>query len=173
MKNPTKWLVCPAKTLINLGNCLVWSVFAIRMKKHWALNYLLSTQWRLWSDWCPGWSVCSLGARHFAGFVLQRLKLSACGTSWNRVLVRLYVLFPPFNGLCGGSMHGDRATKRQWSDGVREVLSSSSSWAICFFFPCDIWHPQRSDLLCCHLQILTSKPRFFFNICTSMFSLFY
>ena len=26
-------------------------VFAVRMKKHWALNYLLSAQWRLWSDW--------------------------------------------------------------------------------------------------------------------------
>ena len=26
-------------------------VFAVRMKNHWALNYQLSTQWRLWSDW--------------------------------------------------------------------------------------------------------------------------
>ena len=31
---------------------LIWSrVFAVRMKKHFALNYLLSAQWRLWSDW--------------------------------------------------------------------------------------------------------------------------
>ena len=26
-------------------------IFAVSMKKHWALNYLLSAQWRLWSDW--------------------------------------------------------------------------------------------------------------------------
>ena len=26
-------------------------VFAVRMKKHWALYYLLSAQRRLWSDW--------------------------------------------------------------------------------------------------------------------------
>ena len=26
-------------------------VLAVRMKKHWTLNYLLSAQWRLWSDW--------------------------------------------------------------------------------------------------------------------------
>ena len=26
-------------------------VFAVRMKKHWAFKYLLSAQWRLWSDW--------------------------------------------------------------------------------------------------------------------------
>ena len=26
-------------------------VFAVRMKKCWALNYLVSAQWRLWSDW--------------------------------------------------------------------------------------------------------------------------
>ena len=29
-------------------------VFAVPMKKHWALNYLLSAQWSLWSDgWMP------------------------------------------------------------------------------------------------------------------------
>ena len=38
-------------------------VFAVRMKKHWALTYLLSAQWRLWSDWAdaqadlsPSWA---------------------------------------------------------------------------------------------------------------------
>ena len=43
-------------------------VFADHMKKHWALNYLLSVQWRIWSDWgdaqvggCPGWSESLLG----------------------------------------------------------------------------------------------------------------
>ena len=26
-------------------------VFTVHMKKHWALNYIMSAQWRLWSDW--------------------------------------------------------------------------------------------------------------------------
>ena len=32
-------------------------VFGVRMKKHWALNYLLSAQWRLWSDWADDLSL--------------------------------------------------------------------------------------------------------------------
>ena len=48
---PTKSSVHPAKTQISLGICPVWSVFFVWVKKHWALNYLLGTQWRLWSDW--------------------------------------------------------------------------------------------------------------------------
>ena len=42
--------VSPAKTQISLGIRPVWSVFAIRMKKHWVLSYPLSAQRRLWSD---------------------------------------------------------------------------------------------------------------------------
>ena len=34
-------------------------VFAV-MKKHWARNYLLSTQWRLWSDWADAQADLSL-----------------------------------------------------------------------------------------------------------------
>ena len=48
---PTKWHVCPVKTKISLGIHPVWSVFAIRIKKVLVLSYLLSAQWRLWSDW--------------------------------------------------------------------------------------------------------------------------
>ena len=49
-------------------------VFAVRMKKPRALNYLLSAQWRLIRlGRCPGWSESSLGARHFVGFVMWRL----------------------------------------------------------------------------------------------------
>ena len=51
MTKPEKLPVHPAKTQINLGINPVWSVFAVCMKKHWALNYLLSAQGRLWSDW--------------------------------------------------------------------------------------------------------------------------
>ena len=34
--------------------------FAVGMKKHWALKYLLSTQWRLWSDWAVAQADLSL-----------------------------------------------------------------------------------------------------------------
>ena len=38
-------------------------VFAVRIKKHWALNYLLNAHWRLIRlGQCPGWSESSLGA---------------------------------------------------------------------------------------------------------------
>ena len=33
--------VRPAKTQISLGIRPVWSVFAVRMKKHWVLSYAL------------------------------------------------------------------------------------------------------------------------------------
>ena len=49
-------------------------VSTVRMKKHWALNYLLSsvkTLIRLGE--CPGWSESSLSAHHFVGFVMCRL----------------------------------------------------------------------------------------------------
>ena len=39
--------LCKAKTQISLGICPVWSVFAVCMKKSWALSFLLSTQGRL------------------------------------------------------------------------------------------------------------------------------
>ena len=47
----TKWPVCPAKTQISLGIHPVWSVFAVRMKKHLMLSYPFSALRRLWSDW--------------------------------------------------------------------------------------------------------------------------
>ena len=47
----TKSPVCPAKTQISLGICPVWSVLAVRMKKPWVFSFLLSAQWRRWSDW--------------------------------------------------------------------------------------------------------------------------
>ena len=74
MTKPTKWPVRPAKAQISLGICPVWSVFAVRVKKHWALNYLLSAQQTLIRlGVCPGWSESSLGAHHFIGFVVKQL----------------------------------------------------------------------------------------------------
>ena len=51
MTKPTEWFVRPAKTQISQGIHPFWSGFAVRMKKPWALNFLLSAQWKLWSDW--------------------------------------------------------------------------------------------------------------------------
>ena len=79
MTNPTKWHVHPAKTQISLGIRPVWSVFAVCMKKHWTLNYLLSAQWRLWSDWVTGliWV--------FAGCIVVLLVLSWGGyRQWSK-----------------------------------------------------------------------------------------
>ena len=50
MTKPTKWPVRPAKTQISLGIRPVWSVFAVCMKKHWALNYTC-TYWVYSEDW--------------------------------------------------------------------------------------------------------------------------
>ena len=63
-------------------------VFAVRMKKAWALSYPLSAQRRLWSDWAnaqPDWSDWvdaqpDLSLRwahtHFVGFVMSQLMYS-------------------------------------------------------------------------------------------------
>ena len=43
--------------------------FAVRMKKHWALSYLLYAQQRLWSDWADAQAdLSSLGAPSFCWF---------------------------------------------------------------------------------------------------------
>ena len=49
--------------------------FAVRLKKDWALNYLLSAQWRLWSDWADARADLSFRWAHFVGFVVWRLKI--------------------------------------------------------------------------------------------------
>ena len=50
-------------------------VFAARLKKAWVLNYPLSAQWRLWSDWADAQADLSLrwAHSHFVGFVMSRL----------------------------------------------------------------------------------------------------
>ena len=83
MTKPTKWHVRPAKTQISLGIHPVWSVFAVCMKKHWALNcmYLLSAQWRLIRlGGCPGWPESMLGACHF---VVNSIKVMRRLCLWN------------------------------------------------------------------------------------------
>ena len=60
-------------TCVPCEDCPVWSVFAVRMKKHWALNYLLSAQWRLWSDWADAQADLNLhwAQSHFVGFIMR------------------------------------------------------------------------------------------------------
>ena len=61
----------PAKIQISLGIRPVWSVFAVCMKKHWALNYLLSAQWKYWSDWADAQADSSLHWVHIIFLVLS------------------------------------------------------------------------------------------------------
>ena len=69
MSKLTKWHVRPAKTQISLGIRLVWSVFAVRMKKAGVLSYPLSAQRSLWSDWADAQAnLSSLGAQSFCCF---------------------------------------------------------------------------------------------------------
>ena len=74
MTKLTKWPVRPAKTQISLGIRPVWSVFAVCMKKAWVLSYPLRAQQRLCSDWADAQAESSLGAHHFVGFVMRRLR---------------------------------------------------------------------------------------------------
>ena len=54
-----KMTVLPAKTQISLRICPVWLVF-VCMKKALVLNYPLSAQQRLWSDWVDAQADLSL-----------------------------------------------------------------------------------------------------------------
>ena len=51
-------------------------VFAVCMKKAWVLSYVMSRQWRHWSDWAEAQADPSLcwAHSHFVGFVMRRLK---------------------------------------------------------------------------------------------------
>ena len=60
MTEPRKWHVRPPMTQISLGIRPVWSVFAVRLKKHWALSYPLSVPRRLWSYWSDAQADLSL-----------------------------------------------------------------------------------------------------------------
>ena len=55
-------------------------VFAVCMKTHWALNHLLSTWWRLWSDWVDAQADQSLRWVHmsFCWFCRAAAQISCC-----------------------------------------------------------------------------------------------
>ena len=52
-------------------------VFTVNLKKAWVLSYLLSAQWRLWSDWAYTQAdLCLLWVHsHFVGFVMRQLRV--------------------------------------------------------------------------------------------------
>ena len=85
----------------------VWSVFAVRKKKTWALSYPLSAQRKLWSDWanaqvdlslriCLCWSFFAGRTRHFVGLVMRRLMCRfGCGSacSSNQFFIRFSLFY--------------------------------------------------------------------------------
>ena len=64
------------------GNfCPVWSVFAVRIRKAWALSYPVSAQRRLWSDWADiqadlslRWAQSFCWFCHKAAQIMKRLR---------------------------------------------------------------------------------------------------
>ena len=76
-------------------------VFAVCMKKAWALGYPLSAQWRLWSDWAdaqadlsPRWA-----HSHFVDFVMLRLIFSKGIKLNNSAIIILCKLSQKWNQL--------------------------------------------------------------------------
>ena len=69
----SKTNVSPAKTQISQG--ILIRVFAVRMKKHWVLSYIMSAQRRLCSGWANAQADLSLrwAHSHFVCFVISRL----------------------------------------------------------------------------------------------------
>ena len=61
------------------------SVFAVRMKKHWALGYPLSAQQRRWSDWADAQADLSLCWAH-THFVFYFLELSVCKLTFQHII---------------------------------------------------------------------------------------
>ena len=57
-------------------------VSAVRMNKHWALNYILSAQWRLWSDWADAQADLSLRWPHMSFCWFCRAAVLSCGVSF-------------------------------------------------------------------------------------------
>ena len=89
MTKPTKWFVLPAMSQISLGFRPVWSVFAVRLKKHWVFSYPLSAQRRLWSDLADAKTDLSLcwAHRSFCWFCRAQAHMSWINTYF------VYIMF--------------------------------------------------------------------------------
>ena len=87
MRKPTKWPVHPAMTQISLG---IRPVFAVHMKKHWALNYLLIAQWRFWSDWADAQADLSLRWAHICWFCRAAAHMDKKNCSYFRITTAIF-----------------------------------------------------------------------------------
>ena len=66
-------------------------VFAVRMKKHWALNYRLSAQWRLIIlGECPGWSEICWAHMSFCCFFHVAARFIYCNHQLYSSIVFIY-----------------------------------------------------------------------------------
>ena len=76
MTQLTKWCERPAKTQISLGTHPLWSESSLSTWRK--IGSLATHTARIeatdQTGRCPGWSECSLGTRHFVGFVVLQLK---------------------------------------------------------------------------------------------------
>ena len=102
MTKPTKWPLCQTQTQISLGIRPVWSVFTVRIKKHWVLNYPLSTLWRLWSDWANAQADLSLcwTQRSFCWFCHEAAQMPAFVLQWKCYLFALCYLVYRVHCVC-------------------------------------------------------------------------
>ena len=139
MTKPTKWPVCLVKTQISLGIAQsdLIRVFAVLMKKHWALNDLFSAQWRHWSDRADAQTHLSLRwAHHFIGFVVRPLRCL-----WFVERIPLLLLFKRTIWILffwHSSKYEHRGSHR------RLTLHSSGIWArSCENVSYAIWEQQR------------------------------
>ena len=74
-------------------------VFTACMKKHWVLSYVMSTQWRLWSDWADAQADLSLRWAH------SRFVALSWGNSMWIVRMLLFLLPLILNVLIGSAQN--------------------------------------------------------------------
>ena len=85
MTKPTKWPVCPAKTQISQGICMVWSVSLLWAQWIAKNPRFLPADSKDWSDWVDTQADLSLcwAQRSFVGFVMLWLNSSFFGMHLN------------------------------------------------------------------------------------------
>ena len=121
MTKPTKWPCTQPRLRSESSLCAgitigplttYWAHSEDRMKKHWALNCLLSAQWRLirlgecpgWSEIHPIWSESSLGAQVIllglscssSHQFLRWTELSTLAEMWENIFIRVLVYTQEF-----------------------------------------------------------------------------
>ena len=150
------------------------------MKKAWALNYLLSAKWRLWSDWADlGWSESSLGAQSFCWFVTRWLNYckrrfpydimekSTNNPWWSLNIISTYRIYPVF----GQTGLGKQCRPRSDTDATKSwYCISMVSPLVSMFCACTFLHRRGSKLF--SAMFLTSILIFFLYILKTFFFFF-